>query len=160
MEADRQRAAKRRMDEMTDADRFRKICADALHRLSHPLYVAVDPGREFDARPGGVQFGGRESRVMWADEAPPASLLEDAQDAYEDRRTRYNDPVAMYARIAALWSAWTGAEITPADVIHMLIQMKQARDKTAGGDYDSRLDIAGYANLQNVIDPREKDHED
>jgi hypothetical protein len=205
-----------------------EICAAALKRLAHPLYIAVDYGRgqSLDMSPGSIQFCGRKGRSIWYDEAGdvegdpmpdhsdmmndimadlswekadgpleyqpgeglpdldfgrspamnaldaarratdeivdalyrdrPPTVLEEAQKVYEDRHEHFPDAEAQYAKIAAMWSAWTGTNISSSDVIHMLIQMKQVRDDMAGGHRDSRVDIAGYANLQDIIDPKDR----
>lgn len=72
-------------------------------------------------------------------------LLDDAKQVLIERREEYGSPVASFGRIARLWSAWLNVDITPHDVAHMLIQLKQARLAHSPEHADSMLDIAGYA---------------
>lgn len=61
------------------------------------------------------------------------------------RQQDYGTPENNFARIAALWSAYTGNPYTPADVAAMMILLKVARIKTTPSHRDSWTDIAGYA---------------
>lgn len=61
------------------------------------------------------------------------------------RQQDYGTPENNFARIAALWSAYTGYPYTPADVAAMMILLKVARIKTTPSHRDSWIDIAGYA---------------
>ena len=61
-----------------------------------------------------------------------------------ERASDYGDVNASFARIAALWSAYTGATISPWDVAQMMILLKVSRAKTSR-KRDTLVDIAGYA---------------
>lgn len=68
-----------------------------------------------------------------------------AQCVCDHREEEYGSPEDNFARIAGLWSAYTGVKFTPKDVGIMMILMKCAR---AAGDKcteDTAVDIAGYA---------------
>lgn len=61
-----------------------------------------------------------------------------------DRANDYGDVNESFARIAELWSAYTGALITPWDVAQMMILLKVSRAKTSR-KRDTLVDIIGYA---------------
>lgn len=61
-----------------------------------------------------------------------------------DREQDYGSPEDNFAVIAALWTAYTGADITPKDVAMMMALLKIARAK-AGSKPDTYIDLAGYA---------------
>lgn len=61
-----------------------------------------------------------------------------------DREQDYGSPEDNFAVIAALWTAYTGTDITPKDVAMMMALLKIARAK-AGSKLDTYIDLAGYA---------------
>ena len=61
-----------------------------------------------------------------------------------DREQDYGSPEDNFAVIAALWTAYTGTDITPKDVAMMMALLKIARAK-AGNKPDTYIDLAGYA---------------
>ena len=61
-----------------------------------------------------------------------------------DRDKQYGSPEDNFAVIAALWTAYTGTDITPKDVAMMMALLKIARAK-AGSKPDTYIDLAGYA---------------
>ena len=61
-----------------------------------------------------------------------------------DREQDYGSPEDNFAVIAALWTAYTGTDITPKDVAMMMALLKIARAK-AGSKPDTYIDLAGYA---------------
>ena len=61
-----------------------------------------------------------------------------------DREQDYGSPEDNFAVIAALWTAYTGTDITPKDVAMMMALLKIARAK-AGSKPDTYVDLAGYA---------------
>jgi hypothetical protein len=63
----------------------------------------------------------------------------------KDRSSAYGSPEDSFRRIAALWSTWLQAPITPLDVAAMMILMKVARLNVNPLHMDSWVDIAGYA---------------
>ena len=62
-----------------------------------------------------------------------------------EREEQYNSPEQSFSKIAALWSAYLGAEISAVDVASMMALMKLARVKTGSGKADNWIDLAGYA---------------
>lgn len=62
-----------------------------------------------------------------------------------DRAREYGGPEDSFALIAALWSRYTGCDISTADVAAMMIILKLARVEGNPRHMDSWVDIAGYA---------------
>ena len=60
------------------------------------------------------------------------------------REEDYGSPEDNFAVIAALWTAYTGTDVTPKDVAMMMALLKIARAK-AGSKPDTYVDLAGYA---------------
>ncbi len=60
------------------------------------------------------------------------------------REEDYGSPEDNFAVIAGLWTAYTGADVTPKDVAMMMALLKIARAK-AGSKPDTYVDLAGYA---------------
>jgi hypothetical protein len=86
------------------------------------------------------------------------SLLQKAHEViYGDRENTYGNPSKNLQQIAAYWSihlsGTTGENIvlTPDDVCEMMILLKVARLGNDPTHFDSMLDIAGYAALQERI---------
>lgn len=77
------------------------------------------------------------------------SLIAEFDEAIEsigyDRHQDYGDPRTSFSRIALLWSAITGADITAQQVAHMMIALKVSRLQTNPNHLDSYVDIVGYA---------------
>ena len=61
-----------------------------------------------------------------------------------EREQDYGSPETNFAIIAEMWSAYTGAKITPLDVAMMMCLLKIARIKNGGGTGDSFVDLCGY----------------
>jgi hypothetical protein len=62
-----------------------------------------------------------------------------------EREQQYNSPERSFEKIASLWSAYLGAEISAVDVASMMALLKIARVKTGSGKADNWIDLAGYA---------------
>lgn len=60
------------------------------------------------------------------------------------REQDYGTPEDNFTKIAALWSAWLGIEVTAIDVAMMMVMFKAARIKTGTMTEDSFVDGAGY----------------
>lgn len=60
------------------------------------------------------------------------------------REEDYGSPEDNFSVIAALWTAYTGTDVTPKDVAMMMALLKIARAK-AGSKPDTYIDLAGYA---------------
>lgn len=74
-----------------------------------------------------------------------SQFLDKARDIFEKRKHEYGDPIPLFEDIAKRWSYITGAEISPAQVVQCMIELKLARLVEHPGHKDSILDIAGYA---------------
>lgn len=72
-------------------------------------------------------------------------LLEQAASAVAGRRGEYGEPKDLFERVAVRWSQVLGIEVTPAQVIICLIDLKVARLTHDPWHLDSITDVAGYA---------------
>lgn len=68
-----------------------------------------------------------------------------------DRQKAHGDAREGFARLAAVWSAMTGATITAPQVAIMLGQLKDVRAWSNPGHADNWTDKAGYAALGGEI---------
>jgi hypothetical protein len=75
-----------------------------------------------------------------------------------DRAEEYGDARENFDRIATMWRAYTGYDITKEDVGPMMVLLKVARLATGQKD-DSFVDIAGYAALGAEMNHRSKKQE-
>jgi len=73
------------------------------------------------------------------------TLLGHAADLVNRRRRAYGEPTALFERVAVRWSQVLGANVTPAQVIVCLVDLKVARLSHDPRHLDSITDIAGYA---------------
>ena len=74
-----------------------------------------------------------------------AEILHEAEHCIcGEREQDYGSPETNFAIIAEMWSAYTGAKITPLDVAMMMCLLKIARIKNGGGSGDSFVDLCGY----------------
>lgn len=64
----------------------------------------------------------------------------------EERAEHYGDPRVNWERIAAMWSAFLGVEISAHDAAVCMILMKASRTKQ-GVHEDNYVDMAGYADI-------------
>lgn len=71
------------------------------------------------------------------------------------REEDYGSPEDNFAVIAALWTAYTGTDVTPKDVAMMMALLKIARAK-AGSKPDTYIDLAGYAACGAEISARDQ----
>ena len=71
------------------------------------------------------------------------------------REEDYGSPEDNFSVIAALWTAYTGTDVTPKDVAMMMALLKIARAK-AGSKPDTYVDLAGYAACGAEISAREQ----
>lgn len=63
-----------------------------------------------------------------------------------DRHATYGDAKTSHSRIAALWSAYLGIELSASDIAACMVLMKVSRTKGAKHS-DNWVDICGYAAL-------------
>lgn len=61
------------------------------------------------------------------------------------REEDYGAPEDSFGRIAALWSAYLGRQVSGVDVAALMVLMKVARTQASPAHRDSWVDIAGYA---------------
>lgn len=85
---------------------------------------------------------------------PPlrAELLQDAELLITSQRNKdYGPPTENFANTAAMWTVLLrsklkdGEFITPVDVANLMAALKLARTIQDTGNYDTYVDIAGYA---------------
>lgn len=62
-----------------------------------------------------------------------------------DRAATHGGAEDTFGRIAALWSAYLGLPVSPADAALMLALLKVARARGNPGHADNWIDLAGYA---------------
>jgi hypothetical protein len=72
-------------------------------------------------------------------------LLEHAADVVTRRRREYGEAVDLFGQVAKRWSLTLGTEISPAQVVLCLIDLKVARLARDPRHFDSQADVAGYA---------------
>ena len=63
------------------------------------------------------------------------------------RQDQHGNPENTFADIAALWSSYLDAQISPAQVAWMMVLFKVARAKNNPLHVDNAVDAAGYAAL-------------
>ena len=72
-------------------------------------------------------------------------LLEHAADLVSRRRREYGEPVDVFEAIAKRWSSVFGIQVSAAQVVLALIDVKLVRLSANPKHLDSQVDIAGYA---------------
>ena len=122
----------------------------SLRRSENGQYI-VDTGygQEIYQTLGAALDSLRRLRKEGTKSGEPRATRESILDAAKrcvcgDREQDYGSPEDNFAVIAALWTAYTGTDITPKDVAMMMALLKIARAK-AGSKPDTYLDLAGYA---------------
>lgn len=89
--------------------------------------------------------------------APAKTILDEAADIIHGaRQQEYGGPAESFGRIANLWGAYLGLELSPHDVALMMILLKVSRAKNGvdhgtGPQRDSLVDIVGYAGCSALI---------
>jgi hypothetical protein len=71
--------------------------------------------------------------------------LRHAVKTVRDRRRAYGEPEDLFAHIAVRWSHVLGNEVSAAQVVLCLLDLKLARLAHDPAHLDSQLDLAGYA---------------
>ena len=74
-------------------------------------------------------------------------FLKHVANVIAERSTQYGDASRNMAAIAARWSATLGHEISPAQVVLCLLDLKLARLAHDPTHEDSAVDVCGYAAL-------------
>jgi hypothetical protein len=72
-------------------------------------------------------------------------LLEHAAGLVTRRRREYGEPVDVFEAIAKRWSSIFRTEVSAAQVVLALIDVKLARLSANPKHLDSQVDVAGYA---------------
>jgi hypothetical protein len=76
------------------------------------------------------------------------AICEDALKTINgERLDQYNNPENSFGKIAALWSAYLGIEVTPTMTADMMCLLKIAREFCGKGKRDNAVDLIGYAAL-------------
>ena len=78
---------------------------------------------------------------------PAAMFLKHVAQVIAERSTQYGDVGGNMAAIAARWSGTLGREVTPAQVVLCLHDLKLARLAHDPTHEDSAVDVCGYAAL-------------
>jgi hypothetical protein len=65
-----------------------------------------------------------------------------------ERRAVYGDPVLNHAHIAAIFNAWTGRDLTAAEIVMVHMATKMARMATTPDHRDSHVDLMAYAGIR------------
>jgi len=78
---------------------------------------------------------------------PAEMFLKHVANVIAERSIQYGDASSNMAAIAARWSATLGREITPAQVVLCLLDLKLARLAHDPTHEDSVVDVCGYAAL-------------
>jgi hypothetical protein len=74
-------------------------------------------------------------------------LLEQAASIVRDRRRTYGQPRDLFEQIARRWSFVLGSEVTPAQAVLCMLEVKLARLSGNPKQLDSIVDTAGYAGI-------------
>ena len=72
-------------------------------------------------------------------------LLERAAAVVARRRDTYGPPRELFEHVARRWSLVLGVEVTPAQAVLCLVELKVARLSHDPRHLDSITDLAGYA---------------
>ena len=77
--------------------------------------------------------------------SPAEKFLKHVANVIAERGTQYGDASGNMAAIAARWSSTLGREVTPAQVVLCLLDLKLARLAHDPTHEDSAVDVCGYA---------------
>ena len=79
--------------------------------------------------------------------SPAEMFLKHVANVIAERSNQYGDATGNMAAIAKRWSATLGREVTPAQVVLCLVDLKLARLAHDPTHEDSAVDVCGYAAL-------------
>ncbi len=79
--------------------------------------------------------------------SPAEMFLKHVANVIAERGTQYGDVAGNMAAIAVRWSSTLGREVTPAQVVLCLLDLKLARLAHDPTHEDSAVDVCGYAAL-------------
>ncbi|WP_371933224.1 DUF6378 domain-containing protein [Ruegeria discodermiae] len=63
----------------------------------------------------------------------------------KDRAADHGDMEDNFNRIAGMWAAYLGVDVSASDVAAMMVLLKMARARGVPGHEDNWIDAAGYA---------------
>jgi hypothetical protein len=72
-------------------------------------------------------------------------LLEQAAAVMARRRGEYGEPMDLFEQIARRWSSVLGVEVSPAQAVLCMLDVKMARLSRDPKHLDSIVDVVGYA---------------
>ena len=78
---------------------------------------------------------------------PAAMFLKHVAQVVAERSAQYGDAATNMSAIAVRWSTTLGREVTPAQVVLCLLDLKLARLAHDPTHEDSAVDVCGYAAL-------------
>lgn len=89
---------------------------------------------------------------MKQESTPRRTVCQEADEIVNgERRPSYDSPAVSFARVAGMWSAYLGVNVTANDVVNMMVLFKV--DRLRGGFHrDSAVDVCGYAACAESID--------
>ena len=79
--------------------------------------------------------------------SPAEKFLKHVAQVMAERSTQYGDAATNMSAIAARWSTTLGREVTAAQVVLCLLDLKLARLAHDPTHEDSAVDVCGYAAL-------------
>lgn len=81
--------------------------------------------------------------------SPRAELLAEAMSLTTIERCRvYGDPVTNHEHIARIFNAWTGRDLTAAEIVMVHMATKMARMTTSPDHRDSHVDLMAYSGIR------------
>lgn len=84
---------------------------------------------------------------------PAEMFLKHVANVLAERSTQYGDAGSSMAAIASRWSVTLGHEISAAQVVLCLLDLKLARLAHDPAHEDSVIDVCGYAALLREVSP-------
>lgn len=102
-----------------------------------------------DGHAPGCSLGPRAKRTPNVFDRPDAGAVirHVASLASGERERQHGEKLKHFRQAAALWSAYTGTDISASDVAQMLSLLKVARSKSGSFNPDDYIDQAGYAGI-------------
>lgn len=86
-------------------------------------------------------------------EQQESTCLDRALEIVHDRGKKYGHPTDVYVRVAMIWSAILGVEVSPVDVGLCLMGLKLGRE-AENHQRDNVDDMAGYAWVLEAVQKR------
>ena len=80
-------------------------------------------------------------------------LLQQAASIVHERRCTYGQPRELFEQVARRWSLALGCEVTTAQAVLCMLEVKAARLSRDPRHLDSITDIAGYAGILAELAP-------